>query len=146
MYIDANAAYVYLLKKGIKSQDIIIWGQSLGGAIAIDFAQNKDIYATIIESTFTSMDSMARTIYPLLPTSLLLQFHFRNDEKIGNITSPILVIHSRDDTTIGFPNGEKLFTLAKNPKTFLETKGSHNGGFHESYDSYIKTLKTFLKK
>lgn len=146
LYKDADATYRYILEKGIDPKNIIIWGQSLGGAIAIHLAQNKNISATIIESSFSSMDAMANKQYGFLPTSLLLKFHMRSDEKISNILSPILVIHSRNDEMINFSNGQKLFEEVKGQKQFLETSGSHNGGFQKSYDVYVSALKTFLKR
>lgn len=145
LYKDSNAIYNYVISRGTNTKNIILWGQSLGGAVAINLAQNKNIYATIIESTFYSMDEMARTQYWFLPTRLLLKFHFINNEKISNINSPILIIHSNNDEIVNFSYGKRLFDKAKNPKMFLETKGSHNGGFEESYSLYISALKTFLK-
>lgn len=147
LYLDANAALEYLLKeKDIPLTDIIIWGRSVGGAIAIDIAQDKNVFAVITESLFFSADEMASQQFWFLPTKLLLKFHFRNDEKIGNINSKLLIIHSKDDEMIAFFNGEKLFKEAKEPKTFLEISGSHNYGFLESYSTYIESLKFFLYK
>lgn len=144
LYKDAYAAYKYLTETGgVHPENIVIWGQSLGAAIAIHLAQNKNISATIVESGFYSMDDMARTTYPFLPTSLLLRFHFPSNERIGNIISPVLVIHSIDDEVIPFSNGQKLFEKAKGRKEFLSTRGSHNGGYEKSYDLYISALKKF---
>ncbi len=146
IYVDGEAAYQYVLSRGIKPENIIIWGQSLGAAVAIHTAQWKNIARTIIESAFVSMDSMASEQYWFLPTHLMLQFHFRNIEAITNIISPILVIHSRDDEIIAFPNGKTLFENAPSPKQFLETSGSHNGGFSQSYTLYQENIVKFLKK
>ncbi len=145
LYRDSNAAVKYLLEeKDIDLKDIIIWGRSVGGAMAIDTAQNKDFSAVIIESTFSSMEEMASEQFWFLPTKLLLKFHFRNDEKIGNINSKLLIIHSKDDEMIAFSNGENLFLEAKEPKTFLGISGSHNYGFQDSYSTYTEGLKLFL--
>ena len=146
LYIDANSALEYLIKeKNINIKDIIIWGRSLGWAIAIDTAQNKNIFAVIIESSFFSMDYMANKQFWFLPIKILSKFHFRSDRKIKNINSKILIIHSNDDKTIPLVNGKNLFKEAKNPKTFLKISGSHNYGFQQSYDLYIKTIKKFLE-
>jgi fermentation-respiration switch protein FrsA (DUF1100 family) len=146
IYLDGEAAYGYILSRGIKPENIIIWGQSLGGTVAIHTAQWKHIFRTIIESSFTSMDSMASGQYWFLPTQLLLQFHFDSINKISNILSPILIIHSPDDEMIGIQNGRELFEKANIPKEFLETRGSHNGGFSQSYLLYIEKLEKFFKK
>lgn len=146
IYRDGEAAYQYVLSQWTKPENIIIWGQSLGGAVAIHTAQWRKISQTIIESTFSSMDSMARDQYWFLPTQLLWQFHFRTIDKITNILSPILVIHSPDDEMIGFHNWKDLYEKANTPKEFLETRGSHNGGFSQSYPLYMEKLEKFLKK
>ena len=91
------------------------------------------------------MDGMASGQYWFLPTQILLQFHFDSINKISNILSPILIIHSPNDEIIGIQNGRELFERAKNPKEFLETRGSHNGGFSKSYLLYIEKLEKFLK-
>ncbi len=145
LYKDADAVYNYVINKGINPKQIILWGQSLGWSIVINTAQNKDIYGVISESTFYSMDRMARKQFPYLPTSILLRFHFKNYEKINNIKAPILFIHSKNDEMIDFENGKKLFNLRKWEKTFLETSGSHNYWFSKDYALYVKTMKMFLK-
>jgi uncharacterized protein len=145
LYIDGIAAYEYLTKeKNIKSTDLIIWGRSLGGAIAIDLAQNKNIFAVVIESTFFSLDEMASKKFWFLPVKIISQYHFKNQKKIKNIQSKILIIHSQNDKLIPSSQGKNLFELAKNPKKFLEINGSHNNGFLQSYDLYIFELRKFL--
>jgi fermentation-respiration switch protein FrsA (DUF1100 family) len=72
------------------------------------------------------MDEMARVQYPILPTSIILKFHFRSFEKIQNIISPILIFHSPNDEIIEISNGKRLFDLAKGRKEFIEIRGSHN--------------------
>lgn len=145
IYQDAESAYKYILELGTKPENIIIWGQSLGGAIAIHTAQNKPIFGTIIESTFTSLDEKSRELYWFLPTQILLQFHFNSIEKIKNISSPVLVIHSEDDEMFDIKNGKKLFDTVKGTKEFLKTNGSHNGWFSQSYPLYKENLEKFLK-
>lgn len=145
IYTDGESAYNYVVQRGTKPEKIIIWGQSLGGAVAMHTAQWKPIKRTIIESTFTSMDEIAAETYPFLPTSLMLRFHFDNLSKIADIHSPILIIHSSDDEILGIENSKRLFEKANNPKEFLGTRGSHNGGFSQSYTLYKENLEKFLK-
>ena len=145
LYLDAQSAFNYLVsKKGISPQRIILWGRSLGGAIAIHTALNKKPLALIVESSFFSMDEMASKQFPFLPTRLLSRFHFRSNEKIGNINSKILIVHSKDDEMIPFENGRGLYEKAADPKVFLEISGSHNDGFQDSYDVYLRGLESFL--
>lgn len=144
LYLDWEAAYKYLLDNWYKDNQIILWGQSLGWWVAINTAQNKNIRALIIESTFYSMENMAKKQFPYLPTSLLLKYKFKNFDKLKNIKSPILVIHSKNDEMIDYENWKNLFDLIKWEKYFLETTGSHNYGFSKSYDLYVSTIKNFL--
>lgn len=144
IYFDGEAAYQYILSRWIKPEEIIIWWQSLGGALAIHTAQSKNIFRTIIESSFASMDSMASQQYPFIPTKLLLQFHFDSVKKIQNIISPILIIHSSDDEIIPIENSKILLQRARDSKNFLETRWSHNGWFKQSYKLYKTTLESFL--
>ena len=114
LYLDAESGLEYLLgKKEVAiDDDIIIWGRSLGGVITINIAQDNNFSSVIIESTFFSMDSLTSSRFWFLPVKILSRFHFRNDEKIKNINSKILIIHSRDDDVIPFVNGENLFKEA----------------------------------
>ncbi|MEI7511505.1 MAG: alpha/beta hydrolase [Candidatus Peregrinibacteria bacterium] len=142
---DANAALKYLqVEKNISLPNIILWGHSLGGAVAIDTAQNKDVFAVIVESSFSSLDDMARKNFWYLPTPFILHFHFQSIEKISNISSPILIVHSKDDEMIPFPQSEALFKAAKSPKQFLEISGSHNNGFTDSYSVYFPAVQKFF--
>lgn len=145
LYLDAEGALNYLVtEKKVALSNIILWGRSLGGAIAIDTAQNKKVFAVIIESTFSSMDDMARTQFWFLPTTLLSKFHFRSNEKIKNIDSRLLIMHSKEDEIIPFSNGRVLLLEATEPKTFSILSGSHNDGFLKSHDLYLKAIKKHL--
>jgi len=151
LYVDAKTALEFLLEeKKIATSDIIIWGRSLGGAVAIDIAQNINFSAVIIESSFFSMDYLINSKFWILPVRFLSRFHFRSDKKIKKIRSKTLIVHSLNDKTIPFVNGQKLFRNRRGracrsyDKDFLEIHGSHNYGFIESYDLYIKTIAKFL--
>lgn len=145
LYKDAEAVYKYILDKWVKPEQIILRGQSLGASIAIDLAQNKDLYSVIAESTFYSMDTMAKKQYSYLPIKLLLKFHFKNYEKILNVRSPVMVIHSKNDETTDFQEWKDIYDLIKWEKFFLETTGSHNWDFLDSYWIYYLKIKKFLK-
>ncbi len=145
LYADSKAALRFLTdEKCIKPENIIIWGRSLGGAAAAHIAQNESFFAVIMESAFCSLNELAKERFRLLPTRLLLKYHFRNNKKIKNIQSRLLVIHSPDDEIIPFEHGKRLFDQAPYPKTFLKISGSHNTGFYQSYNIYKKEIADFL--
>jgi len=146
-YSDAEAAWNYVLnEKQITPDNIIIFGRSLGAAIAVDLSTKQNPAALIMESSFSSVQDLASQIYPFLPVRWLSRFHYNNYEKIQKINCPVLFIHSRNDEIIPFSHGEKLYNTANQPKQFLEIRGSHNDGFIVSEKKYISGIKDFLVK
>jgi fermentation-respiration switch protein FrsA (DUF1100 family) len=114
------------------AEKIIIWGRSLGGGVAVETVHGKDAGALVLESTFYSMDEMARRRYWYLPTQLFLKFHFANGEKLIRIKSPVIIIHSVEDGYIPFSHATRLYAAANQPKTLIRTKGSHLDQFDVS--------------
>ncbi|MEN6384837.1 MAG: alpha/beta hydrolase [Phycisphaerales bacterium] len=141
VYIDAQTAYDWLIKeKNLSPENIIIYGQSLGGSIAAHLASNVKAKSAIIESTFTSYVDMGKKFYPYLPVKLFAKFKFKTIEYIKKINYPVLIIHSREDELIPFEFGQQLYKAANEPKQFMEISGSHNEGFLSSGQSYVNGL------
>jgi len=129
-YLDAEAAYEALLDAGFEPARIAVYGQSLGGAVAIELAVRREVGALVTESTFTSMADMGARLYPWLPARRLTRVHYDNAAKIGGLRTPWLSIHSPEDDLVPFSQAEQLFALAPEPKERLATRGGHNdGGF-----------------
>jgi len=146
-YKDAEAAWRYLIEeRQVKPNEVIIFGRSLGGAVASWLAQSHTPGALILESTFTSLPDIAAGLYPYLPVRLLLRFEYNTAEYLGRVDCPVLIVHSRDDEIMPFDNGQKLFESAKEPKKFLETTGTHNNGFITSGKRYEDGLHTFISQ
>jgi uncharacterized protein len=124
--------------------EIIVFGRSLGGAIAAETALRKESACLILESTFLSVPTLARKYYGWLPVGLIARFRYETDEKIGEIKVPKLIIHSRADEIIPVEHGRILHEKAVVPKQFLEIRGGHNEGFLQSGDLYRDGLRTFL--
>ena len=145
-YNDAQAAWRYLVdEKDIDPQSIVVFGRSLGGAVATWIAANETPGALIAESTFLSVPEMGAKLYPVLPVRLLARVHYDSGERIGRIQVPQLFIHSRDDEIIPFAQGVALYEKANEPKTFVEIRGGHNRGFLNSGPEYITPLLAFLR-
>jgi fermentation-respiration switch protein FrsA (DUF1100 family) len=145
-YLDVQAAWDYLLEKRLISpQEIIIFGRSLGAAMAADLASQHPSAGVILESAFTSVPDMAASLYPWLPVRLLSRYRYNNLDKVERITAPLLVLHSREDEIIPYAHGERLFAKANEPKQFLELRGGHNDGYHVSRKVYTETLQQFLE-
>ena len=147
VYRDAESAWHYLtVRRAITPSRIILFGRSLGGAITAWLAARTNPGAVIIESTFTSVPDMAAKLYPLVPVRLLARLEFNALDVMHDITSPVLIIHSREDEIIPFDHGQALYQKAPSPKDFIELSGGHNDGFILSGNIYVQGLKRFLTK
>ncbi|MEQ8428346.1 MAG: alpha/beta fold hydrolase [Gammaproteobacteria bacterium] len=144
-YHDAEAAWQYLVnKKNIDPDRIIIFGRSLGGAVASWLATRYNAAAVILESTFTSVADMGSHYYPYLPIKLINHIKYDTLERINAIKSPLLIIHSREDEIVPFRFSEQLYAAANEPKHFLEIDGDHNYGYQESHQIYREGLLKFI--
>ena len=144
-YRDAEAAWHHLTQqRGIPASEIILFGRSLGAAIAAYLASRKRPAALMIESGFVSVPELAAQLYPWLPARWLAQFKYPTAEFLNTVSVPVLIIHSRDDEIIPFAQGRALFVHAREPKDFLELRGGHNDGFLVSGRHYVDGLGAFL--
>ncbi len=146
-YKDAEAAWRYLVEeRKVNPDEIIVFGRSLGGAVAARLAQSQTPGALILESSFTSLPDIARKLYPYLPVRLLLRFKYNTAEYLSRVNCPVLIVHSRDDEIMPFSHGQRLFEMAREPKKFLEITGTHNEGFITSGKRYEDGLKAFISE
>jgi len=144
-YQDAQAAWHYLIDtRGISNKQIIIFGRSLGAAIASWLASKHTPGALIIESGFSSVPAMGQQLYPFLPIRWLANFQYNTKQYVENISCPVLVAHSKQDDIIPFDEGREIFMAAVQPKEFLEMRGGHNDGFFVSGSDYINGLDVFI--
>ena len=146
-YDDAMAAWQFLInEKQQKPDNIILFGRSLGGAVAIWLASQTEAAALIVESSFTSLDDMGKDFYPLLPIKWLTRIHYPSHERLQEINLPILIAHSPNDEIVAFKHGENLFEKAQEPKYFFTMQGSHNDSFQQSREAYRNFLLDFLNR
>ena len=117
---DGLAALTYLnQQEGVPTDQVIVWGFSLGGSVAVDLASKHEVKALIVESSFTSLAEMGRVVIPFLPAEYLLWEQLSSIKKIGNVRCPVFISHGKADRTIPFSQGERLFEAANEPKTFF---------------------------
>ena len=146
LYRDAAAAWSYLVdEKGFAANQVVIFGRSLGGAVAVDLASHVSARGLILESTLSSSRDFAHRVFPVLSRLIFMHFDFNSAEKIQRVKSPVLVLHSPDDEVIPFELGERLFEAAHKPKSFVRLRGDHNGGFQLSQPGYEQSLGAWLK-
>ena len=143
--LDALAAWDWLAReKQVEPGEIILWGRSLGGAVAAKLASEHTPGVLILESTFTSVPDVGAKAYPGLPIRLLSRYRYDTLGLLQEIQCPILVIHSREDKMVWYGFGARLFEQAPEPKRFLEISGGHNSGFLLSGAVYTEGVDAFL--
>ena len=144
-YRDAEAAWLHLVEtRKVNARDIVIVGESLGGAVATWLAAKYAPRALIIASAFTSVPDLGAQIYPWLPVRLLARIRYDNLDRIAKIAAPVLVAHSRDDEIVPFAHGEALFAAAREPKQFLAMRGGHNDALLFARDEWAAAVAAFL--
>jgi uncharacterized protein len=128
-YAAADAAYDWLVnEKKIPAERLLIYGQSLGGAIAIDVASRRPHRALIVVSSLTSFPDMAQKTFPWLPGRYLVRTRLDSINKITRCTGPVFIAHGTADELIPFSQGERLFVAATtSKKRFDQMEGyGHN--------------------
>lgn len=146
-YRDALAAWNWLVQGRVaQPQDIVIAGESLGGAVASWLAARQAPRALILMSTFTSVPDLAEKVYPFLPVRLISRFSYDSLSNLRQVKAPVLVAHSRDDELVPFSHGQALFAAAAAPKQFLEMRGGHNSGFVFAREDWVASVAAFLAR
>ena len=146
-YRDADAAWDHLVReRGASPRTIVVFGRSLGGAVAAHLADTRPVRALILESTFTTAPDLAADLFPWLPARALTTFDYATLYRVDRIRCPKLIVHSPDDDLIPFEHGRHLFAAAAEPKRFLEITGPHCDGFLRSGTRYTSGLADFLAR
>ena len=144
-YQDALAAWEHLIQHRTDAESIILFGRSLGGAVAVWLANEVNPGGLILESTFSSVVDMAQHHYPFLPVRYISRFKYDSLSLASAIDMPTLMLHSRQDNIVPFDLGMKLYEALPGKKSFVEMRGGHNDGFFTSGEHYIKGLKNFIE-
>ena len=151
IYLDAEAAIEYLRSRDdVKDDRLVLFGRSLGGAVAVEMAARREVYALVMESTFTSVKAMARRSNPVLarifPVGAVIRGKYDSLSKIKNVRSPILIIHGDQDEIVPYDMGQELYDAANEPKTFYSIEGSgHNDTYIVGGNAYYDALRDFLE-
>ena len=147
VYEDAEAAWQYLVKqRGVKPQQLFIYGHSLGGAVAIDLAlRHPEAAGLITESTFTSMQAMGELKYDFLPAGLLLNQRFESLQKIPQLKIPLLLVHGTWDQKVPVGMAQQLFEAAPQPKTLVMIEGGeHSNNAAVGWVEYRDAVSAFI--
>ncbi|HEY9825817.1 MAG TPA: alpha/beta fold hydrolase [Stenomitos sp.] len=150
-YADAQRAWTYLVQeRKIAPNQIVIYGHSLGGAIAIDLAvQHPDAFALIVQSSFTSAVEMAQRNWwtAAIPIDLLLTQRFDSIHKVPQLKMPVLYIHGTNDERIPYAMSQRLFAATRAPKQLkLFAKAGHNNVAAVAGEAYYQTIRAFFNQ
>jgi fermentation-respiration switch protein FrsA (DUF1100 family) len=138
----AVLAYEYLSENGYAAADIVLYGESLGSAVAVQLASLKDARALILEAAMSSVREIAAEQYPFVPLDWLLLDPFLSIDHIRGVEEPLLMLHGDSDQSIPIESGQALFAAAREPKLFHVVAG---GGHNDLYDhSIIPVITKFL--
>lgn len=144
VYADARSALRHLVEeRGIPERRIVLFGRSLGGAVAVDLAADRELAGVILESTFTSAADVARGV--LGPLALLAGRRFDSASKIPRVRAPLLFFHGDRDEIVPYPLGRRLYERAPEPKTFETLTGAgHNDTVEVGGPPYFARIRDFL--
>jgi uncharacterized protein len=127
LYADGRAALRWLEDQGVAMSDTLVFGKSLGGAVACEIARGRGIKGLLLESTFTSLASVARNLFPFAEGYAPDETVYNSAEKLPQITCPLMVIHGDSDMLIPVEEGLALFEAANEPKKLFIIQGAgHN--------------------
>ena len=142
---DARRAYDYLrVRKGVDPTRIVIYGWSLGSAIAVTLASHVDEAAVVLEGAPSSVVSMGQHQYPMFPVRFIIKNPFESILRVKEVRAPMLFLHSREDVVIPIAEGRRLFDAAAQPKQFVEVSGGHVHAA-ERDPNFFPTIRTFLQ-
>lgn len=147
LHQDAQTAWDYLTKtRGIAPGRIVLFGESLGGALAAELAAREKPGALVLASVLISAPELAADLYPWLPTRWLVRLRYDTRAALAKVQSPVLIAHSPDDEIVPFRHGQTLFDTATEPKVLLHLAGGHNDGFIFMREEWVAVLADFLEE
>jgi alpha-beta hydrolase superfamily lysophospholipase len=148
LYEGAEAAWQWLLAQGVSPKRIIIWGHSLGSGPAVELATKHRAAALVTFGAFTSIPDMAVTEYPWLPVRWIVGVHLDSLKRIAGVKMPVVIAHTISDRVVPYPNAERLFAAAPEPKRLLRLTmrgddglGGHVTGLYEQLDLLMPLLR-----
>jgi fermentation-respiration switch protein FrsA (DUF1100 family) len=142
---DAQAAYDYLRNvRRIAASRVVIYGWSLGSAVAVTLASNVEASALILEGAPSSLIAIGQQQYPFFPMHLIMRNPFESIRKITRVRAPILFLHSPEDAVIPIAEGRRLYAAAPADKTFVEVRGGHVDATTVDTERLYGAIRSFL--
>ena len=146
LYADVGAAYRYLRDVvGVPPGRIVLFGHSLGSAVAVDLATREPAAGLVLDGAVASVVGRAQEVYPYVPVRWIARSRYASIEKIARVRMPKLFLHARADEVIPFAHGRRLFEAAAEPKTFVTLRGGHGDAFDVDSATYFGAIRGFLE-
>ncbi len=148
LYADALASYEYLIReRGVVPERLVLFGRSLGAAVAGEVATQRAAAGLILESAFPSMQAMADEHYLGLPASWFVNAEYPLSQKLAKVRIPTCVIHGENDQIVPFGLGQQVYESARQPKTWYLVPGAgHNDVPYVGGRSYYRQIFSFIQK
>lgn len=148
LYEDAYGAYDYLTRvRRIRSERIILFGRSLGASVAGELAVQRPASALILESSFPSIEAVAKSHYGGFPAHWFIGAEYRLIDRLRRLSLPKLIIHGDKDDIIPIELGRRVFDAAKPPKEWYEIQGAdHNDTYVVGGGTYFRRIGEFIRK
>jgi fermentation-respiration switch protein FrsA (DUF1100 family) len=144
LYRDARAVYRVAVSAGFRSEQIVIFGESLGAAVAVDLARRSPCAGLVIEAPFLSIPEIARVHYPFVP-ALFVRSRFDNLSKIAEVAVPKLILVPELDEVVPPDHGRRLFEAARGVRELYVVPGArHNDAYVVGGEPYWKAWEEFL--
>lgn len=144
---DARAAYDYLrTTRKVAPSRLVIYGWSLGSAVAVSLASEVEAAAVILEGAPASLVDIGQERYPFFPVRLLMRNPFESIHRIDRIRAPLLFLHSPEDAIIPIAEGRRLYDAARSEKSFVEVRGGHVDATNVDTQRFYGAIRTFLAK
>jgi uncharacterized protein len=145
LYRDADAAYRYLRDTlGVPAERIVVFGHSLGSAVAVELVSRLPAAGLVLDGALTSVIERAQEMFPYAPVRWIAASRYSSIERVGALTIPKLFLHARADDVIPFAHGRRLFEAAAPPKTFVALQGGHGDTFEVDSAAYFGAIRRFV--
>ena len=143
---DARAAYDYLRTyEHVPVERIVIYGWSLGAAVAVELAATVPAQGVVLEGAPASIVAIGQQRYPIFPVRWIIRNPFNVIDKVRTIRTPMLFLHSPEDAVVPFGEGRRLFDAATAPKTFVVVRGGHIESSEIDRDVFYGAVRSFLQ-
>jgi hypothetical protein len=142
---DARHGYDYLRDQlRVTPSRVVVFGWSLGSAVAVNIAAEAPAAAVILEGAPASLVAIGERQYPWMPIRFVMRNPFESILKVRRIDAPMLFLHSPEDEIIPIDEGRRLFAAAREPKTFVEVRGGHSDAAERDAATYFEAVRAFL--